>query len=184
MLSIRVSAAPWVPVDEIRIVVNGRVARTLSAELSHPSDPFGADGIVRFEGEVALSEILPDGDRDAYIVVEAGTALPIAGDLDCNGIPDTGDNDGDGTVDWRDVDRNGDDVVDASDAAEIGAQPPCDGDQDVGPLGHPPLPARGEPGYEFLAVTPGGYPASFTNPLLLNRDGGDFRGPGLPTEAP
>jgi hypothetical protein len=183
MLSIRVSAAPWVPVDEIRIVVNGRVARTLSAELSHPSDPFGADGIVRFEGEVALSEILPDGDRDAYIVVEAGTALPIAGDLDCNGIPDTGDNDGDGAVDWRDVDRNDDDVVDARDREGLDEAPPCDRDQTVGPLHHPAFAARGEPGYPFAAVTPGGYPAAFTNPLLLDRDGGAYTGPGLP-EAP
>jgi hypothetical protein len=28
-------------------------------------------------------------------------------------------------------------------------------------------------------VTPEGYPASFTNPLLLDRDGGGFEGPGL-----
>ncbi len=178
-LSIRVSAAPWVPVDEIRIVVNGEVARTLSAELSHPSDPFSTDGVLRFEGEVALAEILPDGGLDAYVVVEAGAPLPRAGDLDCDGMPDTGDNDGDGVVDWRDVDRNGDDVVDAADLEEVSEPPPCDGDQDVGPLGHPALPSRGMPGYEFVAVTPRGYPASFTNPLLLNRDGGDFSGPGL-----
>ncbi len=182
VLSIRVSAAPWVPVDEVRILVNGRVARTLEAELSHPSDPLGTDGIVRFEGEVALAEILPDGDRDAYVVVEAGTALPATGDLDCDGIPDTTDNDGDGAIDWRDVDRNDDDVVDASDAATLSEPPPCDRDQTVGPLSHPPLPGRGEPGYEFIAVTPGGYPMSFTNPLLFDRDGGGFTGPGL--EAP
>lgn len=182
VLSIRVSAAPWVPVEEIRIVVNGRVARTLSAELSHPSDPFGTDGIVRFEGEVALAEILPAGDRDAYIVVEAGAPLPLAGDLDCDGIPDTGDNDENGVVDWRDVDRNGDDVVDERDLEGLREPPPCDRDQDVGPLRHR-VPSRGEPGYEFVAVTPGGYPASFTNPLLLDRDGGGFSGPGL-EEAP
>ena len=41
-LAIRVSAAPWVVVDEIRIIVNGEVARTLSAELSHPADPLGS----------------------------------------------------------------------------------------------------------------------------------------------
>src|SRR5690606_11936114 len=145
-------------------------------------DPFGTDGIVRFEGEVALAEILPAGDRDAYIVVEAGAPLPLAGDLDCDGIPDTGDNDENGVVDWRDVDRNGDDVVDERDLEGLRGPPPCDRDQDVGPLRHR-VPSRGEPGYEFVAVTPGGYPASFTNPLLLDRDGGGFSGPGL-EEAP
>jgi hypothetical protein len=185
MLSIRVTAAPWVPVGEIRIVVNGRVARTLEAELAHPADPFGTDGVLRFEGEVALSEVLPEGDRDAWIGVEAGAPLAMSGDLDCNGIPDTGDNDGNGAVDYRDVDRNGDDVVDAADLDAIGAPPQaCDRDQDVGPLGHPPRPERGDPGYGFFVVTPDGYPMSFTNPLLLDRDGGGFTGPGLPSEAP
>lgn len=185
VLSIRVSAAPWVPVDEIRILVNGQVARTISAELMHPTDPFGTDGIVRFEGEVALSEVLPDGDRDAWIVVEAGSPLPMMGDLDCNGIPDTGDNDGNGVVDYRDVDRNGDHVVDASDLDELAAPPrACDPDQDKGPQGAPPRPGRDDAGYGFSVVTPDGYPFSFTNPLLLDRDGGGFAGPGLPTEAP
>ncbi|MCB9592568.1 MAG: CehA/McbA family metallohydrolase [Sandaracinaceae bacterium] len=170
LLSIRVSAAPWVPVDEVRIVVNGRVARTLQAELSHPVDPFGVDGLVRFEGDVALSELLPDGTADAWIVVEAGEALPLTGDLNCDGIPDTGDIDGDGVVDWRDVER--DDPIDA--APEL-----CDPDQEIGPLGHPPEPARDAPGYVFLAVTPEGYPFAFTNPLLFDRDGGGFSGPGL-----
>ncbi|MFK7984644.1 MAG: CehA/McbA family metallohydrolase [Sandaracinaceae bacterium] len=180
LLTLRVSAAPWVPVDEIRIVVNGEVARTLSAELSQPGDPLGTEGTLRFEGEVALREILPEGNRDAWIVVEAGAALPEAGDLNCDGIPDTGDNNGDGTIDWRDVERNDDDVVDAADLDEIdGAPDACDPDQDLGPLPHPNAPGRGEPGALFEAVTPGGYPMSFTNPLLLNRDGGDFEGPGL-----
>lgn len=184
VLSIRVSAAPWVPVEEVRIIVDGEVARIISAELTHPSDPLGKDGILRFEGEVALSEILPAGDRDAWIVVEAGAALPLVGDLNCDGIPDTGDNDGNGVVDWRDVDRNDDGIVDATDLEGIVEPPACDRKADVGPLPRPPSPARGEPGYTFLAVTPEGFPASFTNPLLLDRDGGGFSGPGLPAEAP
>ncbi len=184
MLSIRVSAAPWVPVEEVRIIVNGEVARTLSAELTHPTDPYGIDGIVRFEGTIALSEILPSDGRDAWIIVEAGTPLPLAGDLDCNGIPDTGDNNSDGVVDYSDVDRDGNRIVDASDLAQI-IEPPevCDREQDVGPLPHPQLPARGEAGYEFLVVTPRGFPMSFTNPLLFDRNGGGFEGPGI-AEAP
>ncbi len=170
MLSLRVSAAPWVPVDEVRIVVDGTVVRTLQAELSTPSDPFGTDGLVRFEGEIALAEILPAGSRDAWIVIEAGAPLPITGDLDCDGIPDTGDQDGDGDVDWQDVER--DDPLDEAPAG-------CDPDQEIGPLGHPPRPARDAAGYAFLAVTPDGWPFAFTNPLLLDRDGGGFSGPGM-----
>ncbi|MEZ4338706.1 MAG: CehA/McbA family metallohydrolase [Sandaracinaceae bacterium] len=170
MLSIRVSAAPWVPVEEVRVIVDGEIVRTLQAELTHPSDPYGTEGLVRFEGEIALAEILPAGSADAWIVVEAGDPLPITGDLDCNGIPDTGDHDGDGDVDWQDVER--DDPLDSAPEA-------CDPDQDLGPLGHPPHPGRDDPGYAFLAVTPEGWPFSFTNPLLLDRDGGGFAGPGL-----
>lgn len=184
MLSIRVSAAPWVPVEEVRIVVNGRVARTLAAELTHPADPFGVDGIVRFDDTVALAEILPAGGGDVWIVVEAGAPLATAADLNCDGIPDTGDNNGDGAIDWRDVDHNDDGVVDATDLEEVSTPPrECDDEQELGPLGHPPRPGRDDPGYAFLAVTPDGYPMSFTNPLLLDRDGGGFAGPGLP-EAP
>ena len=179
MLHIRVSAAPWVPVDEIRVVVNGQVARTLAAELSHPSDPFGTDGIVRFDGDVALAELLPSGTTDAWIVVEAGAPLPVAGDLNCDGIPDTGDNDGNGTIDWRDVDRNDDDVVDASDLEGVEMPDACDRDQELGPLPLTPRPDRSDPAYVFFAVTPDGYPVSFTNPLLFDRDGGGFDGPGL-----
>ncbi len=169
-LAIRVSAAPWVPVEEVRIIVNGAVVRTLQAELSHPADAFGTEGVVRFDGDVALSEILPPGDGDAWIVVEAGAPLPMAGDLNCDGIPDTGDIDGNGVVDWRDVER--DEPLEEAPAV-------CDADQDVGPFGHPPEPGRADAGYPFLAVTPGGYPMSFTNPLLLDRRGDGFDGPGV-----
>jgi hypothetical protein len=180
MLNIRVSAAPWVPIDEVRIIVNGVLARTLQAELTHPVDPFGTEGIVRFDDAIALSEILPDGDADAWIVVEAGAALPLAGDLNCDAIPDTGDNDENGVVDWRDVDRNDDDVVDELDTEGIEEPEACDPDAAIGPLLNGPRPTYGQAGYDFVAVTPHGYPLSFTNPLLLDRDGGGFAGPGLP----
>ncbi|MEQ8457292.1 MAG: CehA/McbA family metallohydrolase [Sandaracinaceae bacterium] len=178
-LQIRVRAAAWVPVEEIRVVVNGRVARTLAAELTHPEDPLAAEVVTRFDGEIALSELSEPG-RDAWIVVEAGAPLPLSGDLDCDGIPDTSDNDGDGVVDWRDVDRNDDDVVDASDADEIEGPPEaCDPDQDLGPIGHTARPDRASREYLFWAVTPGGYPASFTNPLIVDVAGDGFDAPGL-----
>ncbi len=179
MLSIRVSAAPWVPIDEIRIVVNGEVARTLAAELSHPADPFGTEGLLRFEGEVALSELGLDGSRDAWIVVEAGEALPPVADLNCDGIPDTGDNDGNGTIDWRDVDRNDDDLVDASDSRDLAGPPACDRDAEIGPIPRTPRGPRAGARWGFGAVTPHGYVFGFTNPLLVDWDGNGFAAPGV-----
>jgi hypothetical protein len=174
-LEITVHAAPWVPVEEVRIIVNGVVVKTITDELSHPDDPFGTVGLERLATNVPLSEILP-ASGDAWIVVEAGAALADNEDLDCNGIPDTGDNNGDGTVDWKDVDNNGDLVVDALDAET----PPDDADAEclstTGPLAEPPIPERDTPEWYFRTVTPDGYPVSFTNPFLVDRDADGFTG--------
>jgi len=178
-LSIAVAAAPWVPVREVRIIVNGEVVRTFTTELSAPADPFGTGGASRLHdigGDgPPLADLLP-ASGDAWLVVEAGAPLPLAADLDCDGIVDTGDNNGDGTVDWRDVDRNDDDVVDEEDLPED-APPACD--SDVGPLVSPPVPTQpNDPAYIFDAVVPGGYPFAFTNPLYIDRTGDGFGGPG------
>ncbi len=155
-LRIRVSAAPWVPVDEVRILVNGEVQRTLTPDVV-PADPFGTQDLLRLDTTVDLSE-LDLGDGDAWIVIEAGAALVENADLDCNGIPDTGDNDGDGRIDWRDV-------------ADLDEEPDTECLDTVGPLLEPPRPEWGSPGFHFERVTPKGHPMSFTNPLLLDRDG-------------
>ncbi|MBI4818128.1 MAG: PHP domain-containing protein [Deltaproteobacteria bacterium] len=161
-LSITVSAAPWVPIDEVRVIVNGSVARLLTSELTHPVDPLGREGLVRYSGSIPLSSILPSAG-DAWIVVEAGSAIPMAGDLDCDGIPDTGDNDGNAVVDWRDADDN-DDEPD-----------PCEGD--TGPLATAPHPRdAGDPLSKFQAVTPRSYPFGFTNPFIIDRNGDGFEG--------
>jgi hypothetical protein len=163
-LSIRVSAAPWVVVDEIRIVVNGAVARTIDgAAIAQPPDPFGTAGILRYTGMVPLAD-LPLGSGDAWIVVEAGARLPLAGDLGGgldggpDGVPDTTDNNGDGVVDARDVAAG----------------------EDYGPLANAPSPPEDDPRVHFYRVVPGGYPLAFTNPFLIDRNGdGRFDGPGV-----
>lgn len=162
-----VRAAPWVPVAEVRVIVNGGVVKTVVApELKTiADDEFGAGELVRFQGALQLDELLPDDGRDAWLIVEAGAPLLVAGDLDCDAIPDTGDNNADGVIDWRDVER--DEPLDE-------APDSCDEDQEVGPLPKFKAPSRGEVGYHFSAVTPGGYPLGFTNPLLFDRDGGGF----------
>jgi TPR repeat protein len=70
---VRVRAAPWVPVHEVRLVVNGEVsaARTLEEPL-----PEGG-ALVTLERELAL-------DADAWIVAEAG--WPIGDDRPVNPV--------------------------------------------------------------------------------------------------
>ncbi len=64
MLSVRVSAAPSEPIEEVRIVVKRGVVRTLEGSLSHPDDPFGTVGLVRLETEIPLEDLLPNNGRE------------------------------------------------------------------------------------------------------------------------
>lgn len=174
-LDIVLTAAPWVPIEEVRIVVNGEVVRTLTDELLAPSDPFGTDIATRLDVSIPLGELLP-ASGDAWIVIEAGSALADNVDLDCDGIPDTGDNDGDGVIDASDVDTTGDGLVDTLDVPPDVDERGCLSAS--GPLAEPPLPERGTTAWYFGAVSPPeGYPMSFTNPFLLDRDAdGTFTG--------
>jgi hypothetical protein len=155
-LSIQVSAAPWIPVDEIRIVINGKVAKTIT-NLPQPADPFGTDGLLRYSSTIDLTPLLPSGD--AWVVVEAGDALPLAADLDGDGMVDTTDNNGDGKVDSADVARG----------------------QTSGPLNNPPaVTDQSDRHFHFNQVVTRGYPFAFTNPFVLDRDGnGRFDAPGV-----
>lgn len=161
-LHIDVTAAPWVPVDEVRVLVNGSVVRTWR-DLAAPDDPLGSDGVDRGSVAFELDEVLP-ADGDAWIVVEAGHALEPNEDLDCDGVPDTGDNNRDGVIDWRDVEG-------------LEAEPDVDCFDTVGPMTDPPEPDPDTPAWWFRTVTPGGYPLAFTNPFVLDLDGdGAFTG--------
>lgn len=159
---VKVSAAPWVPVSEIRFVVNGEVVKTISgASLASPDDAFGTTGLLRFQGEVPLAQLVT-GTQDAWLVIEAGLALPLTADLggsldgSPDGIPDTTDNNHDGMVD----------------AADVAAG------KKIGPLVNYEVPAdESHPNFHFAHVT-GGYPFAFTNPFLLDLDGnGKFNAP-------
>ncbi|MCB9685471.1 MAG: CehA/McbA family metallohydrolase [Alphaproteobacteria bacterium] len=155
-LTLKVSAAPWVPVDEVRIIVNGALVKTITPTVV-PADPFGTEDLVRLDTTLPLTELV-SGSGDAWIVVEAGAPLEPNADLDCNGIPDTGDNNRDGTIDWRDVEDLEEDPGDT-----------CF--DTVGPFTEPPEPAWNTPAFFFERVTPNGHPNAFTNPLVLDRDG-------------
>ncbi|MCA9569236.1 MAG: PHP domain-containing protein, partial [Myxococcales bacterium] len=155
---VEVSAAPWVPVTELRVIVNGEVARTEAVTLQ--DDPVRL-GVRTASFTFDVGGLVPAGS-DAWLAFEAGTPLPLFADLSCDGMPDTGDNNGDGTVDWRDVD----------DYAELTSEPETEVPgcyDDYGPL----RPDEGIvlPADDYRAVVPNGYPLSFTNPFLFDGDG-------------
>lgn len=176
-LTIEVTSAPWVPIEEVRVVVNGEVVQHITDGITNATDPFAIKGTNRIYTTVPLADVLP-ADGDAWIVVEAGTALADQDDLDCDGIPDTGDNDGDGDIDADDVDTDGDLDVDADDLANPPIADEAGCLDTSGPLAEPPTPERGTAAWYFRQVNPTkGYPMSFTNPFLLDRDGdGEFTG--------
>lgn len=162
-LELRVRSAPWVRVDEVRILVNGVVKKTLTG-LNNAADPLDTGPQqARYDGQIPLSELTAGVSGDAWIVIEAGQALTLAGDLG-GGL----DDEQDGMVDT--TDNNGDGKVDAADVAD---------GKKIGPLANPPSPARGANGYEFSSIT-GGFPFAFTNPFILDLNGdGKFTAPGV-----
>lgn len=162
VVSIELRAAPWIPVDEIRFVVNGAVVKIIGPDaLSHPSDPFGTTGTVRYKGSVSLASLLPSSSagRDSWLVIEAGQALPFAADLDNDGLVDTTDNNGDGVIDARD-------------------RVPKE-DQDHQNFPGPGRAAEDDPRFHVDSVVPGTLPTAFTNPFLLDFHCDGWTAPGM-----
>lgn len=100
-LHITVNAAPWVPVEEIRIRAGGEIIQRIpAAMLMGGGDPFGTTGVTRFDADVPL---LTAFTADTFITVEAGIATPAVADLDGDGVIDQSDRDGDGDADMADM---------------------------------------------------------------------------------
>jgi hypothetical protein len=148
-LTVGVLGAPWIPIDEARVYVNGVLTRTLPVDAS-PTDPFGRAELGRLNAVIPLSELSAAVKGDFWIVVEAGMKLPLTGDLDDDGLVDTTDNDGNGRVD-------------DADAPAHFREP-----------GRVPL---DDPRFDFQSIAPGVLPLSFSNPILIDRDGDGFRAP-------
>jgi hypothetical protein len=184
-LRVTVTSAPWVPVDEIRFLVNGETVLVVDQQIRNATDPEGVGPLVNWNSTFRLGDLLPGDGGDAWLSVEAGAPLPLIGDLDCDGLPDTTDNNGDDVVDWRDVDRNGDGHVRLADTDTNGdgeydaddVPPACEAG--TGPRELYDEPARDDEAYPFWATNKGGFPYAFTNPFVLDRDGDGFEAPGI-----
>jgi hypothetical protein len=152
-LRILLQAAPFVPVEELRFIVNGTVRKTIGLTPPPGLDPFGSSGLLRFEGEVELSE-LALSPKDVWLVVEAGLHLPLAGDLEDNdGLPDTSDNNGDGRVDEKDA---------------------------PGEFHEPGRVSEDDPRFHLETLAPGAWSMAFSNPFLIDWSGDGWLAPGLP----
>jgi hypothetical protein len=160
-VQVQVQAAPWIPVDEVRVWVNGDLACAIrrggvtglqaaacpAALAANPADPFGTAGVLRYTGTLQLAFA-----KDSFVVVEAGVVLPPGRDLNGDGATDTWDCNGDGNIDGEDADPCA-----ALRAAPPGASRP--GLPADSPLNPPPL---------VHAVVPGMTPWGFTNPLFVH----------------
>lgn len=92
-LGINITVAPWIPVTEIRIIVNGVVNRIpTTKDFPMVMNHFGTQPLFATPRDLPLDGYLP-ASGDAWLIVEAGIALDDAVDLDGDGLPDLTDND-------------------------------------------------------------------------------------------
>jgi hypothetical protein len=146
-LSVTVTAAPWIPVDEVRVFVNGQQVQVpvdgsmvpavdVSAYFAG-ADPLGTVPSRYPVHSFPLSALLP-AKGDAWIVVEAGMHQVTPPDTDGDGLPDLP-------------------------ASDVPVRPP-----------------NGDERFQVEAIAPGVWPTAFSNPFLLDLDGGGWTAPGLP----
>ena len=93
-LVVRVSTAPWIPVEQVRVIVNGRVA--MASDVSQAlvvADHLGTQ-FATSKIQFPLGELLTATRQgttkvaDAWLIVEAGSELPGVYDPDDDGLPD------------------------------------------------------------------------------------------------
>ncbi|MCB9675192.1 MAG: PHP domain-containing protein [Alphaproteobacteria bacterium] len=163
-LEVELRAASWVPVTEVRIYVDGELVETFDPGMA---DDAARPGVRSATFSRPMASLVSSGS-DHWVVVEAGGPLLPFADFDCDGIPDTDDNDGDGVVTPADIEVDeGDPRPEPDDDGCFETTGPLDGIIDTLAL----------PADDFAAVVPGGYPLSFTNPFLVDGDGnGTFEG--------
>ncbi|HEY4392408.1 MAG TPA: hypothetical protein VGP64_00015 [Polyangia bacterium] len=92
-LNVTVTAAPWIPVDEVRVFVNG-VQKPLPSNIKPGTfavNRLGTDAPT-YSLSFSLAPLLP-AKGDAWIVVEAGMVQPTEPDTDDDGLPDLPDTD-------------------------------------------------------------------------------------------
>jgi hypothetical protein len=100
-LNIVVSGAPWIPIEEVRVIVNGAVrlrARNMVAAAAQAVDIFGAQpwrfslDPVPVSSLIPMVQATPDSPRKpvphSWLIVEAGIIQNDEPDTDGDGLPD------------------------------------------------------------------------------------------------
>ncbi|MDB4979918.1 MAG: hypothetical protein JWM82_670 [Myxococcales bacterium] len=93
-LTISVAAAPWIPVTDVRIFVNGVLKQTLDVSKDFPAGNHFGLIASRTRKEIPLVEPLLPATGDAWIVVEAGLPQDTPPDDEdgvADGVPDLPD---------------------------------------------------------------------------------------------
>jgi hypothetical protein len=92
-LQVTVAAAPWIPLAEVRVFVNGALALTKDiAGLLPRTNHFGLEA-QRVTVPIPLGDLALPASSDAWIVVEAGMHQDLPPDDDDDGLPDLADAD-------------------------------------------------------------------------------------------
>jgi hypothetical protein len=97
-LTIDVATAPWIPVTELRVIVNGRIVGgkspgqpiDVSAEFVG-ADHLGTQPAKMSQKTLPLSTLLEGVAGDAWLIVEVGFPLPAVVDSDDDGLPELAD---------------------------------------------------------------------------------------------
>jgi hypothetical protein len=92
-LTIAIAAAPWIPVTDVRVYVNGALATT--RDVSAMFEGHNHFGLLPVRGsvEIPLTDLTLPAGTDAWIVVEAGLEQDLPPDDDDDGLPDLPDGD-------------------------------------------------------------------------------------------
>jgi hypothetical protein len=92
-MTVTVAAAPWIPLQEVRVFVNGALALTKDIQgLLTRSNHFGLEA-QRVTVPIALTDLGLPASTDSWIVVEAGMHQDPPPDDDNDGLPDLADAD-------------------------------------------------------------------------------------------
>jgi hypothetical protein len=160
VLDISVQAAPWIPFTEVRVFVNGHLVRiTQPFKQTQNPDPYVVmkdtfDPTDHFGTVLRTAHIqIPLSVLTASVASADAWLIVEAGYPAWSGqsldAPDPPDTDGDGLPDLDD--------------ADIPVRPPMASDAY----------------FDLAAIAPGVWPTAFSNPFLLDLDGGGWQAPGL-----
>jgi hypothetical protein len=92
-LTITIAAAPWIPVTQVRVYVNGELAASRDVSGMFAEGNHFSLGPQRGSLEIPLSDLAMPTAKDAWIVVEAGMDQDLPPDDDDDGLPDLPDAD-------------------------------------------------------------------------------------------